>query len=109
VTLRSDAGLGDGHAHDRCQGDAAGRQVQLVEVDSLPVDGAGLGIEGRRDVEMGVVGAKICIAGLSVVNEQLALVAVEEAVRIHPRLNAPTTSSSIGPRFDDEPGRFEQR
>jgi len=62
-----------------------GLQVQLFQVDLPLVDGAGRDSQAGGDVEVRVVGTGVPGAGLPVVDEQLPLPAVEQAIRIQPR------------------------
>lgn len=90
--------LGDEHAHDRCQGDEARHEVELVEVDCLPIDGAGLGTEECRDVQMRMVWPPILSARLPVIDQQLSFIPIKETVS---RRHTPARTLSPVRRLDD--------
>ncbi len=49
----------------------------------LPIDRAGLGVQGGGDVQMGMIRSQIVGSRLPVIDEQLSVKMVEKTVLIH--------------------------
>lgn len=103
---RRDVEIGDQHADDRREGDAARDEVALVERDPALAERIHLGIEGRRDVQVGMFRSGKACPWLPVIDKKFMMIVIEEAILVHSGFHAPR-SGSDGPTLDDREDMFD--